>query len=203
MLYRYPFLKQRGIETTYTWPKSLSKTLQGNSYADTYSFIMVSLKRWSGRGWKSTNEINNAINGKTITLALVNTYFDLEDYSNPVKSYLDDRINVAITSGFTKTILLFAQSRNSIKNDDYLSFWGDPTNDRFVGLESYIQDIDSESSNDNALISFIFKLDPVQQQYTRGVYNFLQFSGDLGGVFQVLEIIGGIVVGIFAQKLFK
>ena len=143
------------------------------------------------------------ISGAMLNFVLINTYFDLNNYSSPVKTYLDDRINIAMTSGYTKTTLLFAQQRSSTKSDDYLSFWDQSTEDNFVGVENYIQDIDLESNNGNTLVSFIIKLDPVQQQYTRNVYTFLQFSGDLGGVFQILEVFGGVLVGIFAQKLFK
>ena len=138
-----------------------------------------------------------------LNLAIINTYFDLDDYSTPVKTYLDDRINTAISNGFTKNLILYAQQRKSSKSDDYFSFWDQSTGDDFMGIENYFQGLDLESNNQNVLVSIVIKLDAVQQIYTRSVYNFLQFSGDLGGVFQILVIVGGALVGIFAQKLFK
>ena len=182
----------------------MNYTLQGNSYSDVYSFIQIVVKRCSGSSkWKSTTAIDNAINGLSLSFTMVNTYFDLEDYSSPVKTYLDDRINIAVTSGYTKTTVIFTQQRTSSKSDSYFSLWDTSTSDDFVGVENYSQDFDLESNNGNVLVAFVIKLDPVQQQYTRSVYNFLQFTGDIGGVFQILEILGGVLVGIFAQKLFK
>ena len=181
----------------------MNYTLQGNTYADTYSFLLITVNKWSGMGWKSTNEIISTLSGKMLTLAIVNTYFDLNDYNNPVKTYIDDQLKFSITSGYSKSMIMSAQQRTSIKSDDFLYFWNEASTDNFVGVESYTIDFQATTNTDNSVATFLIRLDPVQQQYTRSVYNFLQFSGDLGGVFQVLEIIGGIVVGIFAQKLFK
>ena len=66
-----------------------------------------------------------------------------------------------------------------------------------------MQDFDVQSpNNDNAYFKIYVKLDPKQTQYSRQVYSFLAFTGDLGGVFQILIILGGIIVGIFAEKSF-
>ena len=122
LFYSMAMLSKISLDSLYACPTSLNYTLQGNSYASTYSYLSIQIKRCTGSKCKSLTEINNAINGKMLNMVMVNTYFDLEDYSSPVKTYLDDRINFAVTSGYTKTTILFAQLRGSTKSDDYLRF---------------------------------------------------------------------------------
>ena len=42
-----------------------------------------------------------------MAMVFVNSYFDSNDYSNPIKDYLDDRIYDKITYQYTKEISAF------------------------------------------------------------------------------------------------
>jgi len=47
-----------------------------------------------------------------------------------------------------------------------------------------------------------FYKDPVVQSYERSVFSFLDLTGNLGGLFEVLQIVGSFMVGLFAGKTF-
>lgn len=47
-----------------------------------------------------------------------------------------------------------------------------------------------------------FVKDAVINTYERSVFSVLDFTGNLGGLFEVLEITGSIIVGLFSSKLF-
>ena len=50
----------------------------------------MNLYKWIGSGCKSDTEINDVINSHYIDIEIVSTYFDFNDYTDPVKYYLQD-----------------------------------------------------------------------------------------------------------------
>ena len=42
----------------------------------------------------------------------------------------------------------------------------------------------------------------MQNSYTRSVYSVLNFSGDLGGINELLTLVGSIIVGFFSSHIF-
>ena len=57
-----------------------------------------------GNAWKSDNDIKKAIVKSNLATILVNSYFDGDDFSNPIKDYLDDRIYDFGVDGMQKII---------------------------------------------------------------------------------------------------
>ena len=45
----------------------------------------------------------------SITVPFVNTYFDFDDYDNPVQTFIDDRFYIETLPGYTKTNLAYVQ----------------------------------------------------------------------------------------------
>ena len=196
-------MKRYNLDTRYIWPVSLNYTLQGNEYSATYSYIEITVNRCNGLKWRTQNEINNAIADNKLELVIVNTYFDNEDFNTPVKTYLDNRMVLKYWPGYAKFTTLYAQQRTSSRIDSYFDFLDNGSSDNFVGVDQITQDFDTQSTNNNnAYFKIYVRLDPKQILYSRQVYSFLAFTGDLGGVFQILIIVGGFIVGMFAEKSF-
>ena len=47
-----------------------------------------------------------------------------------------------------------------------------------------------------------FVKDSSSKSYERSVFGVLDVAGNIGGVFEILSIIGGLIVGIFSGKIF-
>ena len=45
----------------------------------------------------------------TIDMVVANTYFDFDDYDDPVKSYIDDRFLFNLLPGFKKQNMVYIQ----------------------------------------------------------------------------------------------
>lgn len=54
----------------------------------------------------------------------------------------------------------------------------------------------------NYLATFLIAIDEETAYYSRTVYSILDLTGQLGGVFEIFDIFGGIFIGLFADKLF-
>ena len=81
-------------------PVDKNYKLAGNYLSNNFQYIGISLKSCSGTNWKPTALINALIPGITASIAIVNSYLDFNDYSNPVKSYFDDRASFYLLTYF-------------------------------------------------------------------------------------------------------
>ena len=135
-------------------------------------------------------------------MGLINSYFDFDDYDSPVKSYIDDSVYTRTTAGYYKHTVIYLQKRSAERNDNYFTFWDDSTTNEFLGVNKILNDFETDSTN-SKLVEFIFIVDPEEQIYSRSVYNVLTWSGDIGGVFGILEIVGAVLVEFLSGYLFK
>ena len=106
----------------YMCPNSNDLEVQGNMFAETYSYFEISMKRCiekdsKGNPCKSEEEINNAIDNTDFSLAMVNTYYDFDDYYSPVKDYLDDQIYFYFMHGFNKIVSVYIKE-NEVEQKD-------------------------------------------------------------------------------------
>ena len=72
----------------------------------------MSLWKWyghdsKGNPWKSEAEIQKAIDSSVFTGLLVNTYFDGNDLTNPIKDFIDERIYDYPMNGVYKHIYAY------------------------------------------------------------------------------------------------
>ena len=47
-----------------------------------------------------------------------------------------------------------------------------------------------------------FVKDTKSKSFERSVFGFFEVTGNIGGLFEILEITGGLIVGLFSGKLF-
>ena len=106
----------------YIWPKSNDLTVLGNSFSDNFTYFEINFKRWVGKDskgntWKSDKVINETLNNISLTIALVNTYYEFEDFDNPVKTYFDDKFYYNFVAGYSKTSDIYIR-QNSVEQKD-------------------------------------------------------------------------------------
>ena len=52
------------------------------------------------------------------------------------------------------------------------------------------------------LVHVTIRMEAREDTYERTVFSVFDFTGLVGGVFEIFEILGGVIVGFFAHKLF-
>ena len=60
----------------------------------------MTINKCTGAKWKNQTELLNALTKSRLRVALINSYFDFDDYDSPVKSYIDDSVFTRTTAGF-------------------------------------------------------------------------------------------------------
>ena len=107
---------------TYYWPKTTNFTVKGNFYDPNYSRIEVQVLKWNGTDskgnlWKSDEIIKSKMSEIYLDVILSNSYFDGDDYENPIKDYMDDRIYAFPNWGYWSGMTAYMQ-KNSIELKD-------------------------------------------------------------------------------------
>lgn len=64
-------------------------TLTGNFYSKNFTYVQVKFNKCK-ENCASQEEIKAFLDPLKFNVAFVNSYFDFSDYSNPIKSFIDD-----------------------------------------------------------------------------------------------------------------
>ena len=133
-------------------------------------------------------------------MATMNTYFDFQDFSNPVHYYIDNTFFWAIVPGLTKKSDIYIKRSFVTLTDDIVQILTETKSD-FYQIENYDDSIEQENS-DGTIIGTYFRLDSNYDTYERQVYSFWDFLGAIGGLNESLIIIGGLATYFFTERLF-
>ena len=109
---------------TFLCPSTNNLYVKGNNFDDNHAYFKLYIDIWvgtdsKGNACKSTAEIQAAIAYGTILGINTNTYFDGNDYDNPIKTFLDDRIFDNPIYGFQKNYYAYIK-QNSVELQDNL-----------------------------------------------------------------------------------
>ena len=80
----------------------------GNSYSDNYTYFEITFSRCFDRvDCKEYDDVTAALSSTYVHVAVVNTFFDFDDYVAPIHTYLDDRFYFDLVPGFEKEQILY------------------------------------------------------------------------------------------------
>ena len=110
----------RGLNSALYWPANQNYKISGNYLSSNFQFVQVTLKKWSGNGWQPQALINTVLEGLTVSVVVLSSYMDFNDYTTPIKSYFDDSNAYLLVSSLLKNIRLYLKLSTAEMEDDYL-----------------------------------------------------------------------------------
>lgn len=128
----------------------------------------------------------------------VNSYVDFSDYEQPIKTYLDDRYSYYIKTDIKKYIRAHVRNNNVNLMDSLLDI-GNEIKSNFYSIEK--TDNDFYDIYANTYLEINLTIDPNVDLYERKVYSFFDLTGQLGGLYEVLHTIIGIIVGLISSRI--
>ena len=131
---------------------------------------------------------------------MINSYFDFEDFNKPIKTYLDDRFTFNVVTGFRSDGTV-PVTQNKAEAEDAFIQVGNPKEYEFYTVDSFRQTFTSE--DEETLVTLKFTIDAQANVYQRTVFSFLDLTGQLGGINEVLVVFGSILTGFFTEKMFN
>ena len=131
-------------------------------------------------------------------MAVINSYFDFEDYDQPIKTYIDDRFFFSLMTSITRNFLAYVKTNEAETLDDFLNYSPQGKESSFISIDRISQDIQESET----IVSVRFAKDPRTDSYDRSVFSLLDALGNIGGLNEVLQVSCGLIISIFSGRMF-
>ena len=203
---RIPFVKKSIYDRlnlySYVCPKDTNFFLRANFNSDNYESVQIRFSKCIGNYWKSDAEIANVLNTNIVSFAIISSFFESNDFENPVYHYLQDS-NEYIMSMTLTEFVTFTVNRNNAYLEDSIYFGSQGSSDA-VSFYSINQKNLKYAGADPAgtLLNVMISIDQQINQYRRTVYSFFDMFGYIGGIFGMLSTFGQLIVEVFATRIF-
>jgi len=135
-----------------------------------------------------------------VALYYNNFYFDANDYTSPVKRYIDDKIWFKIMPRVRNDADIFVRRNSFSLQDNYIQITGEEEGS-FISISGQRETIDDYEDGDQKMVRIYFRVDPIVDQYERKIYSGGDLLAQVGGVFSFLQGIGAVLVVIFSERL--
>ena len=172
----------------------------GNLLSKETSKVKILLTRCTGQSYcKSNEEIDAAINSMSLIIAVTDYFFDIDDYSSPIK------LNFRSDTAFGMSQNLFKLNTIKVK---YNEITDQPNPLPFSSTNNYnfysIGEISQDTywAIDSNILEVDFVLDSEYQQTSRTVYRFSDFISQIGGFTGMLVTFSALFVRTFSSKIY-
>ena len=102
--------------------------------------------------------------------------------------------------GYVKSSDIFLRNNHVTLADSFFQI-GTTENKQFYSVETLRPDF-AIDTNGITYASVVMRMEAREDSYERTVFSMFDFTGLVGGVFEIFEVTGGIIVGLFAYKLY-
>ena len=140
------------------------------------------------------------MDGGMLSLIMINSYVDFDDYENVVKTFNDESFYYKLRKGFTREPEILLR-KNFVKLNDEFFQMGQTEHKEFYSTEKTKDDFDFDPDN-NLYAKISIRMEAREDTYERTVFSVFDYTGLIGGVFEIFEVLGGFVVGYFTKNWF-
>lgn len=144
--------------------------------------------------------MDNFIDGGRLSVIYNNFYFDSDDYDDPIKRFIDDKLWVNLMAYRMKETDVFVRQNHLELQDSYLQFMGEEEKS-FISIPNARETIDDIWSDEPKVAGFFFRVDSIDNTYQRQVYSSGDLFAQIGGIFIFFKLIGGFIVIMFSERL--
>ena len=128
-------------------------------------------------------------------------YLNFQDYNNPIKPVLDSRYLFTLVPDFQKNTYISIKKSKVELIDSFFQL-GQSEEKTFYSVGKTNTDLIVIGSASNTLLTLRFVQDPSLEEYERRVYSIFDVTGKLGGVYEILFIIGAFLTRKFNSKTY-
>ncbi|CAI2382433.1 unnamed protein product [Moneuplotes crassus] len=197
--YNQTEVQKLGIQE-YLCPLSRNYIVQGNSLSTDFIYLEFNIVKCTEA---CPADLEDKISRLRVEIPFVNTYFDFDDYTSPVKTYIDGRLVVDMLPGYVKRDDVFIQKNEAEIQDSYFAYQPGGSKKEFVEIHRVDSRLAVQIDDvDNTIYKLLFVKDAETKSYERQVFSLLEVTGNIGGLFEILERTGGFLVALFSGRMF-
>ena len=99
--------------------------MRANFDSDNFELIQITVAKWIGNNCKTISEIEKVMNTHNIDLALISSFFNFDDYENPINYYLQDiNLFTLVSTLGLKTRYQIRQNQATLNDDIFFGSQG-------------------------------------------------------------------------------
>ncbi|CDW81502.1 UNKNOWN [Stylonychia lemnae] len=187
----------------YYCPEWTNLTLQGNFHAPQFQFLYLEFIKCTSKSLCSNSTLlKKRIESSYIQLIPVSSFFDVQNYVQPIKHFMDDAFYPMVDNMNIFATMLFRQSNIELA-DSLNGFYEEPFEDVFYQMSTLSQVIQSLELTGGSLFSLQIQLDKFIDRYNRQVYTFNDVLQELGGFQSILFLIIAILYSGIQDSKFQ
>jgi hypothetical protein len=179
--------------------------------ADFFKFFYIDIIPWYellGANWIEQYEANLILENSLYSTLITNTNIDLNEISEPVVKTVTSLSYESFVLGKINVVALEIQSLEAVYQDDLFGLEiFSPKINKYIGFSDDDVKISSISlavgEDEMSPIYIQITMNADIEQFNRKVFNFLELTGILGGIFEVFDVFFGFIIGIIANRMFK
>ena len=194
-----------GLEN-YACPKRNDYYLSADFYSDLTAQLEIKVKKCentteNNNHWKPDSEIVSWMSNRHFHAAILSAYFDYEDYTNPIKTFVEDTDIMTLIDGFWQSLEVKVQQNFANLADSLFYSFGYDTKSYYNAGRKIYKTENIEYNSGNSAIIYI-SLDRVSEQYERVVYSFIDMCGFLGGLYDFMFFFGYLIISTLTERLY-
>ncbi|CAI2378946.1 unnamed protein product [Moneuplotes crassus] len=178
-------------------------SIAGNLYTDISKTLRIKISKCSSadRGdCYESKDIDEYIFYQYLEVVMINSYFDLHSFDDPIKTYLTQEYYYTYQAGYFTQTNFYLKENNMDALDDY-TLVGGKKKRKFYTVAKEKTDKYAYTSGDYAQIEF--HLDPETEVFKRNVFTFMDLLANIGGIFSLLSSLAMLIVGFYAEKMLR
>ena len=189
----------------FIWLDTYNFELQGSRLTDEYQRFELTLSKWQNSSdsdiiWEDESVIEQAIKSLRIGLYMRDQFLDFNDYDNPIKAYYTDRYEYFGVNGLTNEARFYLHQNEAKLQDKYLLYNEQEEVKEFVSIANH--DNLYTNSDDNHVFRIRIQKSEWKLIFERQVYTILDLVGEIGGIYEVLSLLGFAIVNAFTCTAF-
>eukprot|EP00347_Sterkiella_histriomuscorum_P023442 403334623 len=177
--------------------------IQGNYYSKEFQYVEIRVRRCKYEDPKqkcaSKAIVDSFFDSNQLNIAFINSYFDFNNYTQPIQNFIDDALYFLLDSNMRKNANLYVQTNKALLKDQILTFTEEEI--QFTSVNDYREYFDDLGADDNTMAALFIRMDKAFDIYERKIYGVSDLLGDIGGFKESLIMIGLFCVGFFQDRL--
>ncbi|CAI2383311.1 unnamed protein product [Moneuplotes crassus] len=183
--------------------KTKDYSLVGNLITDVSKTLKIKIGKCSTSertDCDTSSYPDNYIFSQYLEVAMINSYFDVKSFNDPIKTYLTQEYYYTYQANSMLETNFYLKENNVKALDDYTLIDG-TKKEKFYTVSREKTDRYTYTSDNYAEIEF--HLDPETEVYTRNVFTFMDMLANIGGIFSLLNSFAMLIVGLYGEKMLK
>ena len=137
--------------------------------------------------------------GSYAGIAVNSPYFDVEDINGPVKYQFTEDSLARLSLGLTKSVRVKFHQTFYTLHDNFFNPDSAKTGSFYAYDKSIIETITQSSE---VLGTFEISMSSNSYHYESSVYSISDMMGQIGGIFEIFEVLGKMLIGYYVNKTF-